>query len=176
MELIILPGNSINNKEPSERILETISYLFDDGYVHNYNHWQTGGNIIDFEVEIDRIKKIIDPKKEYFILAKSLGSVLAMKLINDGIISVKKCVFLGLPVNWCKNNNIDIDKSIKGFSKRLAIIQNTQDPTIPSGMLNEYLRSMDVKNHLLIEVEGSNHEYEDTGLIEKTVKEVLEEQ
>lgn len=173
MDLIILPGNSINNKRSSEEMLKILSPLFNRSFVHEYKHWQAQKGSMNLEEEIQRLKNSIDAKKEYIIVAKSIGSVLAMKFIAEENIRVKGCVFLGVPVNWCKNKDMDIDKVIRGFSTKLRIFQNTQDPTTSSEDLKEYLEDMQVRNYSLTEVEASDHEYEDFELIKKAVQDLI---
>ena len=104
-KLIVLPGNSPKNKQWGEGVVSHFGVLFDEVYSQDYDHWENGEEVIDFERETQKLKEVVEGEEEgveYYIIAKSYGSVLALMAIHQNILSPKKCVFFGMPLNLLK--------------------------------------------------------------------------
>lgn len=105
-KLLILPGNSPKNIEWGESCAEYFQSQFDSVYCIKYKHWSSGEAEIDFASELKSIEEVVvgsDASSEWFMFAKSIGSVLALKAIQQNIISPEKCVFFGMPLKIASN-------------------------------------------------------------------------
>jgi hypothetical protein len=170
MELILLPGNSINNKEWIEKIESDLKEFFDKTYVSYYKHWETGSEIIDMNYELEKLTKHIGKKRNYIILAKSVGAVLTIRGIKEGKLKPKKCIFFGTPILFCRKYGIPIDFFIENYSTETMFIQNTKDPFFSADELRKFLKDKNVKNHSIIEFNGETHNYDEFFQIKKLVK------
>jgi hypothetical protein len=170
MELILLPGNSINSKDWIEKIESDLKELFDKTYVLYYKHWETGAEIIDMNYELEQLTNHIGKKRNYILLAKSIGSVLAIRGIKEGKLKPKKCIFFGTPVLFCRQYRIPIDFFIENYSTETMFIQNTKDPYFSADELRNFLKNKNVKNYSFIEFPGVTHNYDELLQIKKLVK------
>ena len=173
MRLILLPGNSKLNKEWIEKLAVNLKEIFDKTYIHYYKHWETGEEIINIDYELERLADYLAKKKGYIIIAKSIGAALAVKGIKEGKIAPKKCIFLGLPVIWCRQYSINLDSWIKGYSARTLFIQNTEDPVMGADELKDFLNKNNVSNYKFVKLEGTSHNYEDLDKIKILIKEFI---
>lgn len=191
MNLILLPGNSPENKDWIDELRKLFQPDFETVWVQYWQHWQTplesendnnlkqylslypehkrtfltgqtDEPVIDLEKELARLIKNIDLSKDYAIFAKSAGVALALKGVFENKIKPTACVFAGAPIFWARANDFAIDKWLKDFSLPTLFIQQTQGPAISSKELAEVLKNLNVKNYQLIEVEGDSHHCPDT--------------
>src|SRR3989338_3310952 len=160
MNLYLLPGNSAKNKKWIEDVSLSLRDVFVNSEILYYEHWKTGEEIIDIDVEIDRFYRMVDRKKDYAVFTKSIGVGVVLKAVSEGKIHPSKCIFVGTPVNWCRANNFKIEEWIEGYSIPSLFIQQTKDPVFSFKELKELLKNKNVKNYLLKEIEGDDHNYD----------------
>ena len=129
MEIVLLSGNSLNNREWIEMVKKEFESSFESSEILYYDHWNNG-KTMDIDKEIGKLTEKCRGKSEFIVFAKSVGSAIAIKAIMDGKISPKKCIFLGLPVLWSRDMGIKLDDWIKNFSTKTLFIQNDKDPVI----------------------------------------------
>ncbi len=162
MDLILLPGNSRQNKEWIEIVSE---YLRDDFHkctILYYEHWNNPGQqLIDLNKETLRLIGVVKDRKDYVIFAKSAGIIVALRAISLGITPMK-CVFAGTPLLWVRSIQIDINKLLSSSVKTpLIFIQNKNDPAAGSEELRNLLRTINFQPAKLIELLGNTHDYLD---------------
>ncbi|MFT4244852.1 MAG: hypothetical protein ACMXYB_05355 [Candidatus Woesearchaeota archaeon] len=172
--VIILGGNSPSHREWNKSLKESLKNIFntDEEYEilsYSYKHWTQGGDFIDFAFEYNEIKKMYSQNESVIIVAKSVGTLLAFKLIYDNIILPKFCVFMGVPINWAYEYNFKIDIWSKRFGVPTLFLQNSQDPFCSSQMLEEYLEVQKVSNCKLITFKNSTHKYENFEELSKKI-------
>ena len=168
MKLILLGGNSKSNQKWIEKIENELKDSFDSTEIQYYAHWKNNSPMIDFDIELERLAK--DKKQQYSIFAKSAGILLALKGIKNKIISPEYCIFVGMPINWARENNIDFDSLFENYSIRTVFIQKSEDPVFSSNELQIFLKQKKVKNYVFVKVKGNNHDYDDVD-IKKIFKE-----
>jgi len=173
MHLLILPGNSPNNKSWADAINKNLRDLFSSTRVATYKHWDTGKPTITIPDELDRLSGIDDAG--LVIFAKSAGVALALKAINTGLLSPEKCIFVGTPLNWARKENIAIDKLLEGYETPTLYIQATQDPAAPFAELAMLLKSIGVANATLKEFAANDHEYADIPAIRSLVEDFVKQ-
>lgn len=162
MNLLLLPGNSPDHKDWIQELGRLFEPNFDVVEIIEYESWKAPhARIVDLNVEIEKIKKITSGWSDYYIFAKSVGVALAVKAIREGVLKPSRCVFVGTPILWTRENNIDLDAWIVGFSIQTLFIQQRSDPCMPSSELKEFLKAKKVSNYTYAEVMGDDHKYSD---------------
>ena len=169
MELILLGGNSVSNKEWIEKVEKALSPLFSKTIIQYYKHWSNEGEPFDFNEESLSLKKITEGLDKYVIFAKSIGSVLTMKCMGDNSINPQKCIFVGVPINIAKDINVDIGGLIEGHSVPTLFIQKTLDPLGFFADIAHALENSSVSGDLIKEIPGDDHKYDDLDLLKLEV-------
>lgn len=162
--LIILPGNGLTNKEWAKKAQDFFASHFQSVSVQYYDHWQNGSELIDMNIELRKMTDTIKSLEgEIVILAKSVGTVLAMFAVHSKSIDVSriiKCVFVGLPPEWARTNGFDIDGWSTAFTIPTTLIQNDNDPVATAEDIKKEQESGKFKNMTIVEIKGDNHEYD----------------
>lgn len=97
MKTLILPGYSIGNKEEAEKIKKDLPSDF-EVVLWNWPHWETGHSETGW-LEIEAEKIITTLKQEPVnIVAKSIGTAVAMILLKRIPHQIKKVVLCGIPI------------------------------------------------------------------------------
>ena len=160
MNLLLLPGNSPDHKSWIEELSQLFKPVFDETYAMEYENWKSPhARIVDLDVEGEKIKKAISGWSDYCVFAKSVGVALTLKSIREGVLKPSKCIFVGSPFLWTRENNIDLDSWIIGFSIPTLFIQQRFDPCMPSDDLKQLLIDKRVANYKFQEVFGDDHKY-----------------
>lgn len=163
MHVIYLAGNSPHNK----RWIEEVKSQFDDfstGQILYYNHWETGEKTIDWEKEAKKLEGLIGDRDDYFVFAKSVGTVLSLKAISEGFLNPKKAIFCGFPYRLAKQGKIfaSFDLVLSKLAVSTVFIQNEFDPVCGHEKLEQLLEKNKPKNYRLIKNQGNDtHDYED---------------
>lgn len=158
MHLIYLPGNGPSNKDWIESVKKEFN-SFSAGQILYYQHWQTGGNLIDFELETHRLQELISNQKDYIIFAKSAGTFLAAKAISQNLIHPQKCIFLGTPLSWGQENKFPYPTWFNHFSTPTLFLQHTQDPLASFSDLQKFILGQNITNCQLVDLPGDSHHY-----------------
>ncbi len=171
MRIIIVPGNSPKNKKWAEEIKKFLQEnKKHDVLSIEYSHWHSGEEIIDIEKEAARLSELLSPSEEFLIIAKSAGISVSVKAFLSGKINSKSFIFLGLPLYWAIEREIDISSMFNDFYAPALIVQNNKDPIAPASKVREFLKNLKTpKNIQLIETSGNTHEYEDFTLISSLI-------
>lgn len=173
MKLVILPGNSKSNRVWSEKTADAFSELFPDQYIQAYSHWDEGKEIIDFDIEARKLEENAK-EGEFSIIAKSAGAMLVIYAVSKGLIKPAKCVFLGLPVLWAKEYNLNLKDWFQKFNIQTMVIQNSNDPVSSYSELKKFVDDNDLLHTLtLIETEGVDHKYDNPEKIKKLINNFL---
>lgn len=161
MHIIYLAGNSLNNKTWIEKVKSKFD-PFSDGEILYYDHWQSGEKWINLKKESDKLIELVKNKGEYFVFAKSIGSVLALKNIFEGKLIPKKMVICGLPYRAGKEEFKEIDECLKTLKVPTIIIQNEFDPVYSHAEIKNVLDNNSPVDYQLIKNLGNDtHDYED---------------
>jgi len=124
MKTIILPGYSPKNKVWAEDIKKDISLA--NVLVHEWKHWEKGSFNINFE--IGKIMEQIGNGKVN-IIAKSVGTRVAMHLLERSPDLVNKLVLCGIPTKGENEKTFGLYK--EGLSnissEKVRVFQNVKD-------------------------------------------------
>lgn len=170
MYIIYLAGNSLNNKTWIEKVKSNFD-LFSTGDILYYDHWQSGEKWINLEKESDKLAELVKDKKDYFVFAKSIGSILGLKNIYEGNLNPKKMVICGLPYRAGKEEFKEADECLKTLKVPTTFIQNEFDPVYGFEELSEVLANNSPTDYHIIKNAGnSTHDYEDFEQLVNIVK------
>lgn len=127
MKTIFLPGFSIRNRDWAEEIGSQIGEKI-GLEIHYWPHWQTGEAEPGWiDMEVDKVLEEIG-NQTVNILAKSIGTLVAIRLLNKKTEVANKVLLCGVPLTAFK----DGDKESYGILAKLAaekvlVIQNEND-------------------------------------------------
>lgn len=164
-DIIILGGNTSNNIKWLRQMVNV--------YKKNYNvfslffdNWEDN-SMIDFEKEEKKLRQLCKGKKNYVIIAKSAGAVLAAIEIEKNNITPSIFVVLGLPLKFTFENRIKIKEILNNINNRckILIIQQKFDP---QGSVKEVFDLLG-KNIRIKPINGNKHTYANFLLIKKEV-------
>lgn len=164
MDALILGGNSPHNKEWVQQLQAAIAPLFATIATHDYAHWASADGTIDFEHELRAVQREARALSNYVIIAKSVGTLLALKGMNDNILRPDKVVFLGTPLNYVRQHTMEheFESWLKKVTEPMLVVQNDHDPVAGAGELDRYIKSV-VSPSLVTfaELPGNTHDYID---------------
>ena len=163
MKTIILPGYSISNKEWAYDVKENLK-LGHGVLVHEWKHWLStslGSPSGSFSVkyETERILNTVG-KDNLNIIAKSVGTRIAMHLIPLLGGQIKKLILCGIPTRFENDTARILYKA--GLSElepeQVTCFQNTKDPLANYAVIKRFINSVDPKIKV-IEMPRSDHHY-----------------
>lgn len=174
MNLLIIPGNSEQNKVEAVAMKTLLAPLFDSVHVHEYHHWSTGEPLIDFDMEFGRLRKLGEEQTFDVVLAKSVGITLGARAIHDALLSPKKCIFVGSSFPWAGTHGFQPDTWLTDFSLPTLFIQQRDDFIMPISELRSYIDQKRISNATVKEVSGENHAYEANEQLLEWIQDFLE--
>lgn len=166
MDLLLLGGNSPKNKDWIEQVSLKLAPLFSHTKVQYYNHWQEENKSANFAAEFaTMVQNAKDLGENYCIFAKSFGTALTLKGIQDGVIAPQKCILTG-----CAFGEAKAPLLLKGLKIPTLFIQQTSDPYLAFEDLKILIEDNDVLNYELKEVKGRDHKYSDIDELYKLIE------
>lgn len=158
MVTIILPGYSEHNKKWLE---DTAANIPGDGEIRPiyWGHWSDPNIKFDPKVKAQLLDGITG-KRVVDIIAKSIGTLAAMYLIEKSPDKIRKVILCGIPLNDIDGGSKDIMKNAlrKIPAKNIICFQNDQDPHGGIEPVKNFLSEFgsDLK---IIEKQRDDHEY-----------------
>lgn len=180
MNILLLGGNSVQNKSWVEDIAKVIPDLFDEVAVQDYYHWRSGEDYIDLDKEIDQLVSITKDWSEYIAFAKSIGTILALRAISEGKISPKKLIFFGFPYIHSKEKGYEVDKYLEQLNIPAFFIQKSEDGAIHYDDLEKLIKEKVSDKYKLLKYHrngepDNEHHYADIEYIRSLLKEWIDE-
>ncbi|MDP2684038.1 MAG: alpha/beta hydrolase [bacterium] len=157
MNTIVLPGYSNKNKEWLDELRQKADIKPLDTI--EWDHWKNenpNSNWVKLEVA-----KIINTyrNEKINVVAKSLGTLIAMKILNQKFEMFNKIILCGIPVNDFKPGDEGMyDVLDKLLPNKVICIQNDNDPHGNLGQIRKFLNSVN-PDIQLISKESSDHNY-----------------
>lgn len=149
MRTIILPGYSLRNKEWAGEIAKEIS-----AEVHFWRHWSGGSMSKKYEVE----KLVSDIKEDRVnILAKSVGTMVSMHLLQAASNQINKIILCGIPS--VSDERLKLFKnSLKEFpGKKIIVFQNEKDPLGNFDEVKKFMSKVNPKIVVIKMPRGDHH-------------------
>lgn len=176
MKTIILPGYSMSNEEWAKEAKDSLSFKEEDVIIHYWKHWtndhSTKTNFsperFDINYEADKIINTFLGENCY-IIAKSIGTRVAMKILTKIPNKVEKLILCGIPTKNDQPLRFEddvIEQSEGLYSKGLKNIsaddvicfQNESDPFARYGDIKNFLGAIN-PNIKVIKKPRNDHHY-----------------
>ncbi len=170
MKLIILPGNAKRSNE--QWALDAEAVFSDSGtdvQQQRYSHWDTGGKLIDFDVELKKLVEAVKNESGYVIFGKSAGALLAIYGVYKGELKPERCVFVGLPLAWASEKAVPLQVWLEKFDIPTIILQQSEDPEASCSEVQQILTELKKENMRAVEIPGNDHKYGDFYLFKGAV-------
>jgi predicted alpha/beta-hydrolase family hydrolase len=167
-QIIILGGNSIKNKSWIYELKENFNDISDKVHVLDYHHWETKEGMISFSLEVKKLFRLSEGMNDYIIIAKSAGCIVTLMALKENLIKPSACVFLGFPLLWAKELNINLNDLLSYFNCPSVIIQNSNDPAGAFLEVKEFLTNNNFAHGKIIELVGNTHDYKDFNKIKES--------
>ncbi len=156
--ILVLPGFSAHNQVWLEKIsvgLESLGEVI----AIPWQHWQADQTPADWqETELKRIEARIG-NKPIVIVAKSIGTFLAARLLGNFGDQVEKLVLCGLPLNDIDSEQHPVYRHLEKLSpNKVLVLQNNHDPHGSDGQVRKLFQKLNLK-HQVTTCEGDTHEY-----------------
>lgn len=172
-KLIVLPGGSPRNKAWADTCAEHFASWFDDVHVQYYDHWESGNYELDENVELPKLKKAVDEEVETYVFAKSIGSILTLLAVKEGVIKPEKCVFFGMPLELVAGSFFKDDWSALSDFPVLAIAFHNDNDPISYDFTKQTLLDHAPAHLKFITKVGDNHNYTEFRDYEAEIQEFL---
>ena len=123
--------------------------------VQNYQHWEMPGSGFDLEVEIKKAAK----EHADIIIAKSIGTALALNGYKRKLFTAKMYIFIGTPIKGLKTSEQNMLREQATEAKPILFIQQTNDRAGSITKLRELV--IDKTPVKVVEIPGDDHMYSD---------------
>ena len=129
MKIFILPGYSITNKVWAYEVKSKLMPDF-DVQVFEWKHWTETNVVFEVDKEVDRIIDFTKGEDKLNIIAKSIGTLVTMKLFKDLKHKIGKIILCGVPLNDLEEEDFSAYKILDGIAhpENIVCFQNSEDP------------------------------------------------
>lgn len=153
MKTLILPGYSLKNSEWASDIADRLG---GEAEVHEWQHWAKGS--FSLPRELSTIHEEIGDEKVN-ILAKSVGTRVAMSLLIYIPDQIEKLVLCGIPT---RGTSASAKENYSPLSKinpeKVLVFQNTKDPLAGYKDIKRFVGSINSEIKV-VEMPHSDHSY-----------------
>lgn len=161
MKVLILGGNSSSNRPWALALAKQLELAGIPAYVHMYQHWDSGVPFIDIEHELQALQEQAALAGTYGIIAKSMGSLLALRGIYENVLVPTTCIFLGFPLAIVQEMSLPATAWLSMLRQKVCFIQNDQDPLGSAEAVAAYLKTAYPRKAPLVTWPNATHEYRD---------------
>lgn len=133
MKTIILPGYSPRNKVWADEVKKNLE---GEAFVHEWEHWK--GGAMSVKRELERMMAEVGTE-ELSIIAKSVGTRVAMQFLLRKTNKIEKIILCGIPTVSDENAQLFI-QALENFPpKNIIVFQNEKDPFATSKEVKEFM-------------------------------------
>lgn len=177
--LIILPGNNVRNRAWGEMILTHYQTDFDSCFLRSYSHWESGKPNIDFNLEETKLEEhlaTLPAGKQIYVMAKSVGSLLALLMINNRTVTPEHGFFFGLPLDLVAQDSLWKDwEPLQNLTTPSLAFHNLKDPTANYEFSRSILQKY-APRITLITTQEVDHWYGDLVTYDRHIKALIKRQ
>lgn len=166
MNVLILGGNSPQHKQWIRDVQAALEPDFDEVRVLDYKHWGTGDKNANIEHEIVAASELVADWDSYAVVAKSVGTVIAVLAHARGLLDAKTYILLGVPIDGIAGQAIEFTPSLTTLPHS-SIVQNSNDPFGSAEKIRALLAEHGLANIQLVETPGNTHDYLDYATIKQ---------
>ena len=153
--------------------IENMNEIFSENYnthIVKYDNWFNELDM-NYDIEIEKIYKLIKENNITNIIAKSIGIYLIVELLKKYPIKINNIIFIGYPLKVLQEKNIDITYDIVAINKKYTLFFIEQENDILCSY-NELINLF--KDINAIKVNGSDHSYSNYDDIKMITNEIIE--
>ncbi len=158
MKVIVLPGNSLKNRDWAIQVADFLKPEFETKIIE-WEHWKTGVEAgLDPKVEISKVSAAVGNDRVH-IIAKSIGTWIIAQMLPDFKDKIDKMVFVGVPVSDLSGSDKESYQVMADFpADKLLIIQNEHDNHGSPDQVSQFLSG--INPQIKVEVRPrSDHDY-----------------
>ena len=148
---------------------------FDEVVMQEYDHWESGEQVINVPAELDKIAHTIShsPEDEWFVCSKSIGTLLTLIAKQEGIISPKKSLLFGMPLDLAEEDLFKGDWSaLSGYGVPSMAFHNEDDPVANCQFSEDKIKEQAPEIEF-VKTPGDTHEYLDFARYGQIIKNFL---
>jgi predicted alpha/beta hydrolase family esterase len=158
MKTIILPGFSVHNKEWADELANNFKLITNSKVVvHNWLHWNNGKSSLSLKEELNNIIKEVGEEKVN-IIAKSVGTMVAMHLLKVIPNKIEKIILCGIPSVSQERKKLFTTPLSVFNPKNIVVFQNTKDPFVSYEEVKQFMKKINSKIKVF-KKERSDHNY-----------------
>jgi len=155
--ILYLPGYSAKNKVEQQIMSKAFTSEGYEVFLHEWKHWSDESIDLNIEDEMELISQAIQGKSIEAIVAKSIGTYVAARLIWSRLIDPQKIILLGIPLNDLDRDEKELMQlSLRRVQGKSFLIHNSKDPHGSVDDLNGLVR--DIRLEVILK-EAENHDY-----------------
>lgn len=126
MNALVLPGYSPHNSDWAYEVKKSLDPQF-NVVVHEWSHWKDSLKAFSVKNEIGLIISKTNEINSLNVIAKSIGTLVCMHLLDNLIIN--KVILCGIPLNDIQNEDKTAYDKLSSVNPNMVIIfQNNEDP------------------------------------------------
>lgn len=169
----MLSGNSLSNRTWIKKVREVVADLFEEIKILDYDHWSSGRELIDFDLERKTLPDLVEEWGDYLVFAKSVGTLLTLAGTADGALQPKAALFCGFPKTFSERVGFaGMDAAWSKVNYRIMILQNEFDPAGNYEEVSNYVRGTG-KDIEVVKIQGDTHDYKDYADIRARLEKLL---
>lgn len=163
MKILGLPGIKPVTEQWMKQLLDSLELGQSETTVQQYQCWSRPGSGLDMKLEAD----IAASTCPDLVVAKSIGTRVAIYAFAQGMLSVKTCVFLGIPLRGCSSEESGTLQQLCA-AVPILLIQQTADP---AGGYHDLVSLIpETQNCGKREVPGNDHMYGDIPRLKQIIE------
>lgn len=158
MVTFVLPGGSSHNKKWAEDTANKINLDHEVRPVF-WNHWDDPSKTFDPK---EKVRLIVDVARNNSIniIAKSIGTLVASRIIEKVPERIEKVIFCGIPINDVTEEDKEVYRRVlRNFpGSKIVCYQNNNDPHGSFEQIKSFLSKVN-SNIKIVEKDRNDHEY-----------------
>lgn len=155
MKTLILPGYSLTNRDWAEQTAKEISVVSPE--VIYWRHWETGAVKDGWKEEV--AEEIVARDENINILAKSVGTMVAMEILKTHSALVNRLILCGIPINGFLVGDDEKFRVLSRYPEQsLIIFQNENDNLGSFADVERFIHSINL-NIEVVSRPRSDHDY-----------------
>ena len=168
MNAVVLGGMSPRHHEWVSQMTETLKPECEVVQSLNYRHWEQPGSEMDVAYEIARVAELVEGLGEYVVVAKSIGTIVTTLATTRGLLSPKRCLFMGFPLKLVVVEFPEMASALP-LLPPTTFLHNEHDPLGGAEVVGAYIEAHAPKIYSLQTLPGNTHDYVDFDLVKQLV-------
>jgi hypothetical protein len=164
MNVLILGGMSQRHREWVRQVAAVLQPHFAEVRLLDYRHWEQSDTEMDLEYEILQAAELAKDFGEYVVVAKSIGTVVATLANARGLITPRKCAYMGFPLKVVEADLPEVADALLELPVT-SFLHNEHDPLGSAESVRAYISAHAPALYDFKTLPGDTHDYIDLDLI-----------